>query len=231
VAEDNPGIASMNASIRVLVVDDHALLRRGVAAVLADEPDIEVIGEAADGKEALRLAPLLLPDLVLMDVAMPEMDGIEATSAIFDQVPSTRVVMLTRSDDEADLYAAVRAGACGYLLKDMAVEELPDAIRVVHSGQSLISPRMASKLLTEFASMIKRTDQHQQPPGARLTDREIEVLGLVARGLNNRDIARKLYISENTVKNHVRNILEKFQLHSRMEAVVYAVREKLLEIT
>ena len=139
--------------------------------------------------------------------------------------------MLTISDEEADLYEALKAGAMGYLLKEISIEEVATAIRAVHGGQSLISPSMASKLITEFASMSRRGEDRQQLPAPRLTDREMEVLKLVAKGLNNRDIAKQLFISENTVKNHIRNILEKLQLHSRMEAVVYAVREKLLEIT
>ena len=151
--------------------------------------------------------------------------------AIKAAVPSARIVMLTMSDDEGDLYQAIKAGASGYLLKDLPIEEVASSIRSVMTGQSLISPALASKLLTEFAAMAKRGDAVHQVPSPRLTARELEVLRLVARGLNNRDIARELVISENTVKNHVRNILEKLQLHSRMEAVVYAVREKLLEIT
>ncbi|HSF26630.1 MAG TPA: response regulator transcription factor [Actinomycetes bacterium] len=217
--------------IRVLIVDDHALFRRGLEMVLAQETDIEVIGEAADGSEALVMSRELAPDIVLMDVRMPRRSGIEACTAIKDAVPSAKIVMLTISDEEADLYEAIKAGASGYLLKEISIDEVADAIRAVHSGQSLISPAMASKLLTEFATMIKRSDERAQVPAPRLTDRELEVLKLVARGLNNRDIAKELFISENTVKNHVRNILEKLQLHSRMEAVVYAVREKLLEIT
>jgi len=218
-------------SIRVLVADDHALYRRGLEMVLGAEDGIEIVGEAGDGAEAIRRVEELLPDVVLMDIRMPRRSGIEACTAIKDVVPSTKIVILTISDEESDLYEAVRAGANGYLLKDVPGEEIAAGIRAVASGQSLISPSMASKLLTEFASMIKRTDDRQQVPTPRLTDREMEVLKLVAKGLNNRDIAKQLFISENTVKNHIRNILEKLQLHSRMEAVVYAVREKLLEIT
>jgi two-component system NarL family response regulator len=217
--------------IRVLVVDDHALFRRGLEMVLAQEPDIEVVGEASDGAEALAKAMDTTPDIVLMDVRMPKRGGIDACTAIKDAVPSTNVIMLTISDEEADLYDAIKAGATGYLLKEISIEEVASAIRAVYGGQSLISPSMASKLLSEFASMIKRSDDRQQLPAPRLTDREMEVLKLVAKGMNNRDIAKELFISENTVKNHIRNILEKLQLHSRMEAVVYAVREKLLEIT
>jgi DNA-binding NarL/FixJ family response regulator len=217
--------------IRVLVVDDHALFRRGLEMVLAQEIDIEVVGEAADGAEAVDKAADLLPDVVLMDVRMPRRSGIEACTAIRDVAPSTRIIMLTISDEEADLYEAIKAGATGYLLKEISIDEVATAIRAVAGGQSLISPSMASKLLTEFATLIKRDNDPKQAPVPRLTDRELEVLRLVARGLNNKDVAKQLYISENTVKNHIRNILEKLQLHSRMEAVVYAVREKLLEIT
>jgi two-component system NarL family response regulator len=217
--------------IRVLVVDDHALFRRGLEMVLEQEPDIEIVGEAGDGAEAVTKATETLPDIVLMDVRMPRRGGIDACFGIKEAVPSAKIIMLTISDEEADLYEAIKAGAMGYLLKEISIDEVASAIRAVHGGQSLISPSMASKLLNEFATMIKRNDERQQVPSPRLTEREMEVLRLVARGLNNRDIARQLFISENTVKNHIRNILEKLQLHSRMEAVVYAVREKLLEIT
>jgi DNA-binding NarL/FixJ family response regulator len=218
-------------AIRVLVADDHALFRRGLRVTLDLEPDIAVVAESGDGAEAARRAAETLPDVVLMDVRMPRRGGIEACMAIKAAVPSARIVMLTMSDDEGDLYQAIKAGASGYLLKDLPIEEVASSIRSVMTGQSLISPALASKLLTEFAAMAKRGDAVHQVPSPRLTARELEVLRLVARGLNNRDIARELVISENTVKNHVRNILEKLQLHSRMEAVVYAVREKLLEIT
>ncbi len=230
-AEITPPRASSEDPIRVLVVDDHALFRRGLQMVLEQEDDIDVVGEAGDGAEAVEKSADTMPDIVLMDVRMPKRGGIDACTAIKDAVPSAKIIMLTISDEEADLYDAIKAGASGYLLKEISIEEVAAAIRAVHEGQSLISPSMASKLLTEFATMIKKTDERQQVPTPRLTDREMEVLRLVAKGLNNRDIAKQLFISENTVKNHIRNILEKLQLHSRMEAVVYAVREKLLEIT
>ena len=221
---------SNDDAIKVLVVDDHALFRRGLEMVLDGEPDIDVVGEASDGHEAIERAEKTTPDVVLMDVRMPKRSGIEATRAIKDTLPSTKILMLTISDEEADLYEAIKAGASGYLLKEISIEEVADAVRQVHAGQSLISPSMASKLLSEFATMVKRRDERTQVPGPRLTDRELEVLKLVAKGMNNRDIGSELFISENTVKNHVRNILEKLHLHSRMEAVVYAVREKLLDI-
>lgn len=218
--------------IRVLIVDDHALFRRGLEMVLSGEPGIEVIGEGGDGLEAVQKARDLTPDVILMDIRMPRRGGIEACAAIKEAVPSAKIVMLTISDEEEDLFEALKAGATGYLLKEIAIDEVPQAVRAVHGGQSLISPSMASKLIAEFTALAKRSEERQQQvPAPRLTDREMEVLRLVARGLGNREIARELFISENTVKNHIRNILEKLQLHSRMEAVVYAVREKLLEIT
>ncbi|MQB01176.1 MAG: response regulator [Actinobacteria bacterium] len=223
-------IKSSGDAIRVLIVDDHALFRRGLQMVLEGEADIDVVGEASDGHEAIEQAEKTTPDVVLMDVRMPKRSGIEATRAIKDMLPSSKILMLTISDEEADLYDAIKAGAAGYLLKEISIEEVAGAVRSVHAGQSLISPSMASKLLNEFAAMVKRRDERSQVPGPRLTDRELEVLKLVAKGMNNRDIGTELFISENTVKNHVRNILEKLHLHSRMEAVVYAVREKLLDI-
>jgi DNA-binding NarL/FixJ family response regulator len=214
--------------IRVAVVDDQELFRRGLTMLLGVEDDIEVVGEAGDGVAATELAATAVPDVILMDVRMPKRSGIEACIAIKEAAPTARIIMLTVSDEEADLYDAVKNGASGYLLKDSSIDEVAQAVRVVADGQSLISPSMAIKLLDEFKQM-SRSDR-QQVPTPRLTDRELEVLKLVAQGLNNREIAKRLFISENTVKNHVRNILEKLQLHSRMEAVMYAVREKLLDI-
>ena len=216
--------------IRVLIVDDHALFRRGLQMVLESEPDIEVVGEASDGHEALEQAEQTTPDVVLMDVRMPRLSGIEATGVLKDTMPSARIIMLTISDEETDLYEAIKAGASGYLLKEISIEEVAGAVRNVHQGQSMISPAMASKLITEFASMVRGREERTSVPAPRLTERELQVLKLVARGKNNRDIGADLFISENTVKNHVRNILDKLHLHSRMEAVVYAVREKLLDI-
>jgi DNA-binding NarL/FixJ family response regulator len=217
--------------IRVLVADDHVLFRRGLEMVLGAEDDIDIVGEAGDGAEAYARAVDLLPDVVLMDVRMPRRSGIEACSDIKSAVPSTRIVMLTISDEETDLFEAVRAGANGYLLKDVPGEEIAEGIRAVMGGQSLISPSMAGALLAEFAELSRRSAEAVRVPVPRLTERELEVLRLVARGMANKDIATQLFISENTVKNHVRNILEKLQLHSRMEAVVYAVREKILDIS
>jgi DNA-binding NarL/FixJ family response regulator len=228
VAEPDKRRKAGGEPIRVAVVDDQELFRRGLTMLLGVEDDIEVVGEAGAGIAATELAGSAVPDVILMDVRMPKRSGIEACVAIKEIAPTARIIMLTVSDEEADLYDAVKNGASGYLLKDSSIDEVAQAVRVVADGQSLISPSMAIKLLDEFKQM-SRSDR-QQVPTPRLTDRELEVLKLVAQGLNNREIAKRLFISENTVKNHVRNILEKLQLHSRMEAVMYAVREKLLDI-
>ena len=187
------------------VVDDQELFRRGLTMLLGVEEDIEVVGEAGDGVAATELAASAVPDVILMDVRMPRMSGIEAAREIKEALPHVKILMLTISDDEADLYEAIKAGASGYLLKEIPIEEVADAIRSVWAGHSRISPSMAIKLLDEFKQM-SRSDR-QQVPSPRLTDRELEVLKLVAQGLNNREIAKRLFISENTVKNHVRNIL------------------------
>ncbi|WP_307814195.1 response regulator transcription factor [Nocardioides baculatus] len=214
--------------VRVLVVDDQELFRRGLIMLLGSDTDIEVVGEASDGITATDLAVTTAPDVILLDVRMPRRTGVEACRGIKEAVPSAKIIMLTVSDEEADLYESVKNGASGYLLKDSSIEEVAQAIRVVNEGQSLISPSMAVKLIDEFKQMSK--PEREQGPALRLTDRELEVLRLVAKGLNNREVAKELFISENTVKNHVRNILEKLQLHSRMEAVMYAMREKLLDL-
>ena len=215
--------------VRVLVVDDHALFRHGLMQVLQTAPDIEVVGEAQDAVSAIELAAEWLPDLVLLDVHMPGMSGIEAARRIRTAQPGTRILMLTESENEDDLYGAVRAGATGYLLKEVAIDEIADAIRSVASGQALVSPMMTTKLLAEFNALSRRVAEEHD--GRRLTPRELEVLRLVARGLSNKDIATELVISENTVRNHVRNILEKLEVRSRVEAAMYAVREKLVDAT
>jgi DNA-binding NarL/FixJ family response regulator len=196
--------------------------------LLAVEDDIEVVGEARDGIGATELAASTAPDVILMDVRMPKRSGTQACVAIKEVAPTIKIIMLTASDEEADLYEAVKNGASGYLLKDSSIDGVAQAVRVVADGQSLISPSMAIKLLDEFKQM-SRSDRDQVPT-PRVSARELEVLELVAYGLNNREIAKRLFISENTVKNHVRNILEKLQLHSRIEAVMYAVREQLFDV-
>ena len=213
---------------RVLVVDDQELFRRGLTMVIGALDGIELVGEADNGKDAVDVAVRTDPDVVLLDVRMPARSGIETCAELKAVMPSVRIVMLTASDEETDLYDAIKSGASWYLLKDASIDEVAKAVRLVADGQSLISPAMAVKLLDEFKQLASSGAATVTAP--RLTDRELEVLRLVARGSSNREIARDLFISENTVKNHVRNILEKLQLHSRMEAVMYAVREKLLDV-
>lgn len=217
--------------VTVVVADDHELFRRGMQTVLATEVGFEVIAEASDGEEAVARVAELAPDVVLMDVRMPHMSGIEAARRIRQGTPSTRVIMLTISDDEDDLYGAIRAGANGYLLKDSSLDDVARAVRAVARGESLISPSMASKLLTEFttATAAATPDDTTDPESPRLSNRELEVLRLVAQGRTNREAAAALNLAENTVKNHVANILEKLHLRSRLEAVVYAMRASLLE--
>jgi two-component system NarL family response regulator len=218
--------------IRVLIVDDHALYRRGLQTVLSTEDGIEVVGEAADGVEAADRAEAILPDVIVMDVGMPKRGGIDACRVIKQRVPSARILMLTSSDDEANLFEAVRAGANGYLLKDVPPEEVAAGIRSVFQGQSLLSPLMASKLLEEFKAISLKDVPPAPTPGLelpRLTNRELEILRSVAKGKLNREIGSELFISENTVRNHIRNILDKLQMHSRMEAAMYAVRQRLID--
>jgi DNA-binding NarL/FixJ family response regulator len=209
----------------VVLVDDNELFMGGLKMLLNLEHGIEVVGEAGDGGAAAVLVAATVPDVVLMDVRMPKRSGIEACQTIKDVTPNSRIIMLTSSEEEADLYDAVKNGASGYLLKDSSIDRVTNAIRLVAAGEALISPSMATKLLDEF-KQISRTDLPAVPT-PRLTERELEVLRLVAQGLNNREIGRQLFISENTVKNHVRNMLEKLQLHSRIDAVMYAIREGL----
>jgi len=222
-AVDEPSVAP----IRVMIADDHDLYRRGMQVVVELDGTAQVVGEASNGADAVEVCQRVTPEVVLMDVRMPGVGGIEACRLIREAVPTARILMLTMSDDESDLFEAIKAGASGYLLKDLPGEEVADAIRRVHDGQAIIPPGMAATLLTEFT----RLSQEPEPISGSaplLTDREVEVLRLVARGLANREIAERLGISENTVKNHVRNILEKLHLHSRVEAAVYAHRQHLL---
>ncbi len=212
----------------MLVADRQPLFRRGVADVLAGEGDLELVGQTDDGLAILDLVTDLDVGVVLLDLGIPG-GGVDACALLRRTRPGVRVVVFANADDDADLGGAVRAGARGYLLKDTTAAELVEAVRTVASGSSLLSPAMASRLLDEFAVLVRR---HEGPPegAGSLSRRELEVLTLVAQGLNNRAIAERLFISENTVKNHIRNIHEKLQVHSRMEAVVRAVREGVLQI-
>lgn len=211
--------------VRILLVDDQVLFRKGVRALLGDEPGMTVVGEASDGFGALECVRELSPDLVLMDVHMPACDGVEATRLIKNEVPRTRIVMLTVSDEDDDLFAAIKSGAEGYLLKDLKPDDLFEMIRGVMRGECPISATVAGKLLTEFRN---RHWQDATLPGERsLTAREIEVLQLVTQGCSNGEIAARLFIVQGTVKNHLHNILEKLRLENRLQAATYAIREGL----
>lgn len=211
----------MMEKIRVLLADDHALFRRGLASLLASHADIEVVGEAGDGQEAIERARELMPDVVLMDVRMPGVGGLEATRRLKEEMPYVRIVMLTVSESEDDLFGALKNGAQGYLLKNLDPDDLIACLHQVQRGEAPLAPPMAAKILREFAAPSPR-------PGPTLTPRERQVLELVARGDANKEIARHLQISENTVKNHLRNILEKLHLQNRLQAVMYALREGLI---
>jgi DNA-binding NarL/FixJ family response regulator len=220
-----------NGPIRVLIADDHEVFRHGLEQALGGEVDIDVIGEAVDGATAVDQALALAPDVLLLDVRMPELTGIEAAARIHTERPEIKIIMLTGASSEVDLFAAVRAGASGYLLKEVSIEALADAVRAVTRGDGLLAPPMVAKLMRAYVELARRLDDGEQAGrGApRLTDRELEVLRLVARGMSNKEIALQLVIAQNTVKNHVRNILEKLRLRSRTEAAMYAVRENLIE--
>ena len=213
--------------IRVVVVDDHMLYRRGLEMVLGTEDDLLIVGEAANGVDAVETVAATRPEVVLMDIRMPGGDGIDACRRIRDLGLGARVIMITTSEDEQDLVAALRAGAKGYLLKDAPAEQIIDGIRAVCAGESLLSPALTSTLLAEFSALVGgETREDPRPP---LTEREREVLGVLGEGLTNKEIAARLFISENTVKNHVHNLLEKLGLHSRTEAALFAVRREQRE--
>jgi len=208
--------------IRILLAEDQRLLRDGLRIILDLEPGLTVVGEAADGDEAVRRALELRPDIVLMDVQMPRRGGVEATALIAAACPGTRVIVLTTFDYEDYVFDAVKAGAMGYLLKDVPATELIDTIRRVHAGESFIQPRVASKLLLELGR------RSRAPQEEELTEREREVLGLLAAGASNRDIGARLYLAEGTVKNHVSNILGKLHAANRTHAVSLAREQGLI---
>ena len=214
--------------IKVLIVDDHTLFRRGIASVLGMQNDLELVGEASDGFEAIEMVKQLSPEVVLMDLNMPRCSGLEAIQALQTEKPEVKVLVLTISEMEEDLFAAVKYGARGYLLKKSEPEELLHAITGIAQGGVIMSPLMATKLLTEFkdlSSGIEKKPQREEE--SELTPREDEVLQLVARGATNKEIADTLYISENTVKTHLQNIMEKLHLANRSQAAAYAIKKGL----
>ena len=208
-------------AIRILIVDDHSVVRQGLRMFLRLDPELEIVGEAANGAEALRLARELQPDVVLMDLLMPVMDGVTATAAIRRELPQTEVIALTSVLEDSSVFGAVRAGAIGYLLKDTEADELRRAIKAAAAGQVQLSPEAAMRLMRE----VRAPENPDE-----LTERETEVLCLLAQGLSNKEIARELTIGEKTVKTHVSNILSKLNVPSRTQAALYAVRTGLVSI-
>lgn len=217
------------ATIRVVVIDQQPMFRRGLSASLQDDPNVNLVAEAADLTSVMDRVRRGGVDVVLCEVGLMDDAGVPAPARLRQEWPEAHLVVITAGEDDADLATAVRAGARGYLLRDCSADELRQAVTAAAAGRSLLPPSIASRLLDEFALMARRTEHAQEGIGA-LSRREREVLALVAEGLNNRAIAERLFISENTVKNHVRNIHEKLGVHTRMEAVVRAVREGLLKI-
>jgi DNA-binding NarL/FixJ family response regulator len=212
--------------LRVLLVDDHDLFRTGLKNLLAEQ-GLQIAGEAQNGDVALRLVAELAPDVVVMDLNMPGPSGVETIRQITASSPLARVVVLTISDDDADVVNAVMAGACGYLLKDASVDQLIAGIRAAAAGESLISPQIAAKMLQLLRAQQSNSDA-AETIRAELSDREIQVLKLIANGKDNAEIARQLYISPKTVKNHISNILMKLQIENRIQAAVYAVRSGIV---
>ncbi len=212
--------------IRILIADDHNLFRRGLQRILGDYDDLDVIGEATNGEEAVALVGRLHPDIVLMDVGMPGMSGPEATHYIRTAHPETQVIMLTVSDRDEDLFAAIKAGARGYLLKNAETADLLEAIRCVYIGEAMIAPSLAVRLLEEFGTLAREAPETSL--AGTLSGREVEVLRLVAQGFANKEIADRLSLSEHTVKSHLRNILDKLHLRSRAHAAAYAVQAGLV---
>jgi DNA-binding NarL/FixJ family response regulator len=209
----------------VLLADDHGLFRKGVGAVLAEHPDFEVVGEAADGFETIAKARELVPNIILMDISMPGMNGLEATRRITAELPGVKIVVLTIGEEDQHLFDAIKAGAQGYLLKDIEPEALVERLRGICRGEASISGVAAAKILAEFAHQARETDDGDRPTD--LTTRETEVLGLVAGGATNKEIAGTLGLSPSTVKNHLQNILGKLHLQNRVQAAAYALRQGL----
>lgn len=210
-------------TIRILIADDHAFVREGTRRILEQEPDLEVVAEAGDGEEAVKLACDLKPDVALVDVAMPRLDGIEATRRIKAQCPAVAVLVLSAYDDDQFIFGLLEAGAAGYLLKSVRGQEIVDAIRAVHAGESVLHPSVARKVLNRFAGVSGKPRERKSLD--LLTEREMDVLKLVTKGLSNKDIAEGLCLSVRTVQGHLANIFNKLRVSSRTEAVVHALKE------
>ncbi len=232
-----------NQLIKVILADDHPVVRHGLAAIVDAEDDIEVVGQAEDGQQVISLVHSLKPDVVLMDLQMPVLDGVEATRRIRAETPGTKVIILTTFADDDYIYDGISAGARGYLLKDAPPDQLIEAIRAAHRGESLLDPEVAARILDRFSSMVgqsnssqapqpEKTEKEQAPSVAenspKLTPRELEVLELMAKGYRNKDIAEALVIAERTVKIHVGNVLNKLNTSNRTEAVAVAMQLGLL---
>ena len=216
------------SDIRLLVVDDQQLIREGIASVLDIQEGITVVGTATNGEEAVAQAEALAPDLILMDVHMPVMDGIEATERVRNRHPDCQVVMLTTFDDDEYIIRSLQAGACGYLLKDIPADDLAEAVRLAHSGVYQLSPEVAGKLVGAFEEVSARTEAAEFVKHD-LTQRELEVLKLLSTGATNAEIAGQLVVSEGTVKNHVSNILGRLGLRDRTQAAIYAIENKIFD--
>jgi DNA-binding NarL/FixJ family response regulator len=218
------------AQIGVLIADDHTLFRSGVRQMLEVEDDLRVLGEAATGREALDKARALMPDVILMDIKMPEMDGIEATRILHREMPHVGIIFCTMFEDDEFVFAGLKAGGRGYILKESDPETMLRAIRAVAHGESLLSPTVAQKVLNQFSALPGEEPAGMAPLCDGLTEREVEVLKLIGQGLANKEIARQLAISEKTVKNHISNIFSKLHVCDRTQAVLYAIRKGLVEV-
>lgn len=214
----------MAESISVLLVDDHAVVRQGVKAFLITQPDLSVVGEAGSGEEAIRLAAQFIPDVILMDLIMPNMDGVETTRRVKQVSPRSQVVVLTSYHEDENIFPALKAGALSYILKDLSADELASAVRKAAVGEAILHPRVAARVIKE----VQGARGEKVNPFTELSQRELEVLKLIADGMSNAEMAAKLVLSEKTIKGHVSNILSKLQLADRTQAAVYAWREGIV---
>ena len=218
--------------IRVLVVDDQDIVRQGLKIIIEHQPDMSVIGQAADGEESVRMTAVLKPDVVLMDIKMPHMSGIEATRKITEGQPQTQVIILTTYDADDLVFEGIRAGAQGFLLKDAGSEAILDAVRAVHRGESQLDPQIARKVMNEFRRVVPPAEPAPADDGGyeALSEREMEVLGLLAKGMNSKEIAGALFLSDGTVRNYVSSILSKLHANDRTQAVIKAARRGMVRL-